>query len=239
MTAAELGGLFAAAGAAGWGCVPYETLSAGMDGSARQRAEELCPGARSVLTAAFSYYAGRTPGNLSLYARGMDSDPVRRASEKDEVKSVGNGMTFQRNLQSMEEVKSGLLFLSETVAARLRKYGLKCCGVQLAIRDPDFKTIDRQCRRDAPTNITREIYAASLEIFARSWRTGDPVRMFTVTGIQLVDQTESVQLDLFGSEKKRDKLEALDSSLDGIRAKYGKGAVKPAAILKNDLGLDE
>lgn len=72
MTAAELGGLFAAAGAAGWGCVPYETLAAGMDGSARQRAEELCPGARSVLTAAFSYYAGRTPGNLSLYARGRD-----------------------------------------------------------------------------------------------------------------------------------------------------------------------
>lgn len=182
---------------------------------------------------------GKAGAMLSLYARGMDSDPVRRASEKDEVKSVGNGMTFQRNLQSMEEVKSGLLFLSETVAARLRKYGLKCCGVQLAIRDPDFKTIDRQCRLDAPTNITREIYAASLEIFARSWRTGDPVRMFTVTGIQLVDQTESVQLDLFGSEKKRDKLEALDSSLDGIRAKYGKGAVKPAAILKNDLGLDE
>lgn len=176
---------------------------------------------------------------LYLYATGQDSEPVRRASQREEIKSVGNGMTFPRNLTSREEVDSTLLFLSETVAARLRKYGLKCCGVQLAIRDPDFKTIDRQRRLDMPTHITREIYAAARELYTRSWRPGAPVRMFTVTGISLIGRDEGVQLSLFGSEPKREKLEALDGSLDKIRAKYGKGAVRPAAIIKNDLGLDD
>ncbi|MDD2956600.1 MAG: DNA polymerase IV [Oscillospiraceae bacterium] len=182
---------------------------------------------------------GKAGTTLYCYANGLDEEPVLRESQREEIKSVGNGMTFPRNLETMEDVKSGLLFLSETVAARLRRYDLKCAGVQLAIRDPDFKTIDRQCQLPAPTHVTREIYAAALELFSRSWRAGSPVRMLTVTGIRLTGQDAGVQTDLFGTEKKRDKLEALDHSLDSIREKYGKSAVKPAAILKNDLGLDD
>ena len=72
MTGAELSAAFAAAGAAGWGHVAYERLLPAMSREARNRAENLCPGAQSVLVAAFPYYAGRTPGNLSLYARGRD-----------------------------------------------------------------------------------------------------------------------------------------------------------------------
>ena len=34
--------------------------------------QALCPGARTVLVAAFPYYAGAAPGNLSLYCRGED-----------------------------------------------------------------------------------------------------------------------------------------------------------------------
>ncbi|WP_195278830.1 QueG-associated DUF1730 domain-containing protein [Clostridium sp. J1101437_171009_A5] len=72
MTGAELSAAFAAAGAAGWGHVAYERLLPAMSREARERVEALCPGAQSVLVAAFPYYAGRTPGNLSLYARGRD-----------------------------------------------------------------------------------------------------------------------------------------------------------------------
>lgn len=39
---------------------------------AREKAAALCPEARTVLVAAFPYYAGDRPGNLSLYARGED-----------------------------------------------------------------------------------------------------------------------------------------------------------------------
>ena len=72
MTGAELDALWSAAGAAGWGHTPYEDLLPAMDAAAQARAEQLCPGAQSVLVAAFSYWAGTRPGNLSLYARGRD-----------------------------------------------------------------------------------------------------------------------------------------------------------------------
>ncbi len=63
---------FAAAGAAAWGGLPFSELAADMTAQAVARAEELCPHPRTVLVAAFPYYAGAGAGNLSCYARGRD-----------------------------------------------------------------------------------------------------------------------------------------------------------------------
>lgn len=67
---------FAAAGAAAWGGLPFSELAADMTAEAVQKAEELCPNPKTVLVAAFPYYAGERPGNLSLYARGLDYHTV-------------------------------------------------------------------------------------------------------------------------------------------------------------------
>ena len=65
-----LNAAFAAAGAAAWGGLSFSAL--GLDGPALQRVLERCPHPSAVLVAAFPYYAGDRPGNLSLYARGED-----------------------------------------------------------------------------------------------------------------------------------------------------------------------
>lgn len=63
---------FEAAGAAAWGAVRFGGLAPYMDARALARAEELCPVPAGVFVAAFPYYAGDVPGNLSRYARGSD-----------------------------------------------------------------------------------------------------------------------------------------------------------------------
>ena len=68
--------LFAAAGAAAWGGVAFRRLLPCLSPEALARAEALCPRPRTVLAAAFPYYAGDRPGNLSLYARGADYHAV-------------------------------------------------------------------------------------------------------------------------------------------------------------------
>ena len=67
---------FAAAGAAAWGGLPFSQLAEDMTAEAIAKAEELCLNPRTVLVAAFPYYAGDRPGNLSLYARGRDYHQV-------------------------------------------------------------------------------------------------------------------------------------------------------------------
>ena len=67
---------FAAAGAAAWGGLPFSELAADMTEAAVEKATALCPNPRTVLVAAFPYYAGDRPGNLSLYARGRNYHQV-------------------------------------------------------------------------------------------------------------------------------------------------------------------
>lgn len=70
------------------------------------------------------------------------------------------------------------------------------------------------------------------------WREGMPVRLITITGIYLVDETEDTQLSLFGgSEQTRKKSETLDHAMDLVREKYGSSSIGFAAVLGNDLGV--
>lgn len=176
---------------------------------------------------------------LYRYASGLDDSPVLRTEEQEGIKSVGNGMTFRRDLVSAEDVSLGLLSLSETVAYRLRRHGKKCCGVQVTIKDPSLRVIDRQTQLDRPTHLAKPIYEAASTIVARCWRAGRPIRLLTVTAIHLVDEGDGGQLSLFGDSAEDEKREALERSLDKLRQRYGKTVVKRAAILKNDLGVEE
>lgn len=181
---------------------------------------------------------GKQGGTLYRYVHGLDDEPVRDPNRPEEVKSIGNGITFSHNLTSWEDVRTGVLPLAESVAARLRRHGLKCCGVQVAIKDPSLKTIDRQRQLPRPTHLTREIYAAALGLIGQNWSPGQPIRLLTVTAIHLVEAAAGEQLSLFSSGEDTARLEALDHSLDQLREKFGRGAIRPASILKNDLGID-
>lgn len=56
---------FAQMGAVAWGAVPVGDFQL-------EKIQPLCPQPTGVFVAAFPYYAGDFPGNLSLYARGAD-----------------------------------------------------------------------------------------------------------------------------------------------------------------------
>lgn len=68
--------LWKAAGAAAWGAAACSGLPLFLGEAVwaelAPKLEALCPGAKTILVGAFPYYAGDTPGNLSLYCRGED-----------------------------------------------------------------------------------------------------------------------------------------------------------------------
>lgn len=63
-------------GAAAAGFVAKEWYLPRMKPEQMERAEELLPGHTGLVCAVFPYFAGHTPGNLSLYARGQDYHTV-------------------------------------------------------------------------------------------------------------------------------------------------------------------
>lgn len=171
---------------------------------------------------------GRQGAQLHEYASGEEHSPVAPAGTRPVPKSVGSGLTFPRDLVGMEAVRQGLEPLAESVAMRLRRHGLKCSAVQVTIRDPQFKDLCRRKKLSAPSFVSREIAAAALELVRASWSMGSPIRALTVTGLDLMpEQDAGEQMNIFSPEAspKRDKLERLERTMDGIRGKYGKSAV--------------
>lgn len=185
---------------------------------------------------------GKAGGELYDYANGLDKSPVKSIYEPKEVKSVGNGLTFKRNLVGWDDIRLGVTVLADTVAARMRRSGVKCYTVQLNIRNPSFKTISRQKPLAVPTFLSKELARAAMEILADSWNPNAPIRMLTLTGTNLVpaDEAPGEQLSLFehSRQEERKKQEKLETTLDAIREKFGKDAVSICGVLQNDIGAD-
>lgn len=182
---------------------------------------------------------GKQGAVIHDYANGIDDSPVSLSYERQKIKSVGNGMTFKRDLAGLDDIRTGVLALSDTVAGRLRKYELKCGGVKVDIKDPLFKTISRQKQLPLASNLAEEIGEGALELICKSWNLKDPIRMLTVTGIGLADEHEAEQLSIFAADgKDRGKSEKIERTLDSIRRKYGGSAITFGGILNNDIGID-
>ena len=171
---------------------------------------------------------GKMGVQLYRYANGLDDAPVRPQHQREPVKSVGNSSTFPENLTRWEEIRSGLQLLSDSVAGRLRKEGLYCGGVAVAVKDAQFRTVSRQMRLGAPTHLMRDIFEAAQELTRRIWKTPTPVRLLSVTALYITDSADSYQqLDLLaGDAPLRDqRQEQLESAMDTIRGKYGRDAI--------------
>ncbi len=172
------------------------------------------------------------------HANGIDDDPVSLYTDKEPIKSVGNGITFRRDLSTADDIAIAVKGLSDTVAGRLRKYGLKAYGVKVDIKDPYFKVISRQTQLSSPTWLAEEIAKAATEIINRSWRKGYPIRMLTITGINLTDEMGNEQLSLFDSNiEEKERLEKVEFTMDAVRKKYGSNAIGFASVISNDLGI--
>ncbi len=179
---------------------------------------------------------GKSGQMIYRYARGEDDSPVDPHAN-DEVKSVGNGMTFRRDLCTEDDIMCGISHLSESIAARMRRKGVKCTVVQVTIKDPSLSSIVRQEKLDHPTNLAKEITDKAMEIIRRNWNIRNPIRMLTVTGSGIVNESENFQIGFFDEENKNPKREKLEKALDSIRDKYGKDSVVNANIINNDLGI--
>lgn len=176
---------------------------------------------------------------LHSYANGLDDSPVCLYNQREKIKSVGNGITFARNLTGIEDITTALTSLSDTVASRLRKYQMKCFGIKVDIKNPAFKTISRQKQLPQPTNLAADLKKAALELLGSSWRLSDPIRLLTLTAINLTDETAEEQLSLFDAPAEtRQKGESIERTMDDIRKKFGDSSITFGQILDNDIGID-
>ena len=182
---------------------------------------------------------GKTGELLYDYANGLDDEPVHSFFETREAKSIGNSMTFRRDLKGEQELRAGISVLSDSVASRLRCAGKKCTVVQLGIKDPVFKTVQKQKTLDRATDLQKEITEIAFGLLRTCWDLNAPVRLLSVTGSGLVDARDDyVQIGMFDcAQDDPQKQEKIEGAIDTIRKRYGKGAIKFGHFHDEETGI--
>ena len=163
------------------------------------------------------------------FANGLDSAPVKQAGEESIVKSVGNSTTTPRDLINNEDVKLILYVLAESVAARLRKHGLKCKTVSISVRDNDLISFERQGKAQGPTFLSDDIAQKAMELFIENYRWNNPIRSLGVRGNDLVTADGHLQLDLFDNSNLN--AEVLAQTIDCLRERFGHYSVQRCSML--------
>jgi len=182
---------------------------------------------------------GKAGEMLVEYARGEDEDEVKSIYDERELKSVGNGITFKHDLVGEEEIKQGIHIITEGVATRMKKYGLKCQIVRVQVKGTDFKTVSKQKLMETPTNLEKTIRELSYELLTEIWDIKKPIRAITITGARLFSSDGGVQMSFLEEEKEDEKREILEKTIGNLRKKYGYESVKTADVLDNEIVMSE
>lgn len=178
---------------------------------------------------------GKMGAVLHMFANGRDVSPVQKSDHIPNIKSVGNSATTPRDLVNDEGIHLMLYLLAESVASRMRELVSRCTVVEVYVRDVDLTSFCRQRKLQNPTCSSSEIAQVAFELFRASYRWEKPVRSIGVRGGGLVEMDTCLQLSMFQDDKKRDKWERIDATVDKLRERYGYVSVQRALMMTDPL----
>jgi len=171
---------------------------------------------------------GKAHGHhLHELACGRDERPV----EPDrETKSIGQEETFPRDVADTEALGREVRRMAERVGTRLRDHGLAGRTVTIKVRFPDFRTITRSATLPEPIAASAEIARLALGLLEKIDTAGG-IRLLGVT-VSNLTAGASRQASLFDDEAAPAAGAAMQSVVDAVRARFGSGALGPAATVE-------
>ncbi|CAN5911346.1 DNA polymerase IV [soil metagenome] len=183
---------------------------------------------RTIDTATLARIVGTAAAHkLHALSRGEDDRGVHADVE---AKGLSAEQTFSTDLVDPEPVQRALLALSDRVARRLRRAGVRARTISVKVRDGGFTTRTRSRTLAVATGDAAEVYAVVTELLASAWAAPTPVRLLGVGAAQLVDIDDGVQLDLFVPSRWED----VERVADQVREQFGDTAMTRGALLDAD-----
>ncbi|MCU1438300.1 MAG: polymerase [Naasia sp.] len=170
-------------------------------------------------------WVGQASG-AALHDLSCGRDPRRVNPERSE-KSVGHENTFGVDTADPVLLRRELLDQSERVAVRLRRGGVVARTVALKLRFADFTTITRSRTLREPTDVAHRIYEQVVALLEEQHLGGRRIRLIGVRAEQL-GPPGGDGLSLWSED---DEWREAEQVVDAATARFGKGAITPAALL--------
>ena len=185
--------------------------------------------------------------HLHALAWNRDDRPVEPSRV---AKSIGHEETFPTDIRDLAGLEHVVVRLADSVASRLRAAGRAGRTVQLKVRYAGFRTITRSRTLREPTDLAADIAAVAGALLRDVPDLEVGIRLIGVSMQQLSVPEPARQPDLFGPDlfgpdryaedstprpgpapavSPRTDRQALERTLDAVRARFGQDAVGPGA----------
>ena len=167
---------------------------------------------------------GQSLGNfMNEMSNGIDD---REVIPYQEPKSIGREITFSKDIDNLETLKSVLLFLSQKLSLNLHSNKYMGRILTIKIRYSDFKTFTKRITLKNYTSAIFDIYKSSLTLLKEVDLLRKKIRLLglSVGGLKSSSMLEN---SLFKEEYKGEKL---TDAIEKISDKYGENKLTVAGI---------
>jgi DNA polymerase-4 len=156
-------------------------------------------------------------------------DPRRVVPARRE-KSIGHENTFSVDVRDEEQLRRELLDQADRVAVRLRQAGVRGRTVSLKLRYADFSTVTRAHTLPEPTDLARRIHEETVALLTAERLRGRAVRLLGTR----VEQLMPAEADAARLWSDDEQWRLAEGAVDVAAARFGRGTVRPAALLRRD-----
>ena len=167
------------------------------------------------------------------YANGIDPSPV--LTEPEEAKGYSISTTLEEDVKKAAQAYPVLLALADSVTARIRSDGAKAYCIAVTIRDNSFKTRSHQRSLENPTDISKEVYETSKELFDELGDGATPLRLLGIA-MTNITREDTAQFSLFPDEKK-EKARKIDKAKDALNAKFGTATIVRGSSMQSKIDV--
>ena len=163
----------------------------------------------------------------SLYELAWGRD-YRDVTPEEPDRSISAAETFPQDLDNPEEILTEFLRLTERATARLRDRDLFAKTISIKVRFADFSTINRSKTLPLPSDSTHDVYDVVKGLYQALRIERARLRL---VGVSLENLSQGAPHQMMLGEREVGWRQA-EGAMDQARARFGKGSVRPARLIK-------
>ena len=169
---------------------------------------------------------GKNGQHLWELANGIDQRLIVR---EDEIKSISNEITFDKDTSEAAEIDRALVYLSEKISSRMRRENFKARTITLKIRLQGFATYTRAMTLIKANSFVEVVYRAVKKLLNDFNRQGRKIRLLgvKVSNLMPLDVNDSLLVDSNDEKKER-----IHKTVDDLREKFGNQVIHRAGSIK-------
>ena len=175
---------------------------------------------------------GKHGSLMKKYALGLDDSPVADYGSHDPIKSIGNHITFKRDILTCDDLKKGFAIVAQKLSQRMHRKNIQARCIQITIKRSDFTVVNRQTRLKRPTNLSSDLAEAAYKCALTCVRDG-AIRMLGISCCDLIAPDSPFQTDLF--DKIDTKAVGRENAFFSIKEAFGESSIMFGSMLDNDL----